>query len=122
MTDSRLTEEVAVMRRRGVITGLGAITPLGYAGNGPLEGQLPGKSGVAPIRHFDASRVPTTFAAQVPDFDLSRFIPNPGRWSHSGLNSQFAAVAAKEALTAAGLIGDGKVDRTRVGVYLGSGE
>ena len=44
------------------------------------------------------------------------------RWAHSGLNSQFAAVAAKEALTAAGLIGDSKVDRTRVGVYLGSGE
>src|SRR5262245_6946770 len=110
------------MRRRVVITGMGAITPLGNDVNGTMEGQLAGRSGVGPIRHFNASRFPTTFAAQVPDFDLARFIPDARRWAHSGLNSQFAAVAAREALTSAGLVGEGKVDRTRFGVYLGSGE
>src|SRR5262245_20254308 len=110
------------MRRRVVITGMGAITPLGHDVKGTMEGQLAGRSGVGPIRHFNASRFPTTFAAQVADFDLSRFIPHCRRWPHSALNSQFAAAAAVEALTAAGLLGHGKVDRTRFGVYLGSGE
>jgi 3-oxoacyl-[acyl-carrier-protein] synthase II len=101
---------------------MGAITPLGHDVKATMDGQLAGRSGVGPIRHFNASRFPTTFAAQVADFDLSQYIPNPRRWSHSGLNSQFAAVAALQALTAAGLVGDGKIDRTRCGVYLGSGE
>jgi len=55
------TEEVAIMRRRVVITGMGAITPLGYDVKGTMEGQLAGRSGVGPIRHFDARRFPTTF-------------------------------------------------------------
>jgi 3-oxoacyl-[acyl-carrier-protein] synthase II len=101
---------------------MGSITPLGHNVKATMEGQLAGRCGVGPIRHFNASRFPTTFAAQVPDFKLSSFIPDCRRWAHSGLNSQFAAVAALEALSAAGLVNDGKVDRTRIGVYLGSGE
>src|SRR5262249_6953583 len=109
-------------RRRVVITGRGAITPLGHSVKETMDGQLAGKSGVGPIRHFNASRFPTKFAAQVPDFELSRHLPETGRWAHSGLNSQFAAAAARTALADAGLLEDGKVDRTRFGVYLGSGE
>jgi 3-oxoacyl-[acyl-carrier-protein] synthase II len=87
-----------------------------------MDAQLAGRSGVGPIRHFDASRFPTRFAAQVKDFDLQRFVPDCGRWQYSGVNSQFAAAAAQEALADAGLLDDGRVDRTRFGVYLGSGE
>src|SRR5262245_37924479 len=110
------------MHRRVVITGMGAITPIGHGVKAMFDAQLAGTSGVGPITHFDASRFPTTFAAQVNDFDLARHVRDPGRWAHSGLNSRFAAAAAQEALAHAGLLGDGKVDRTRFGVYLGSGE
>ncbi len=110
------------MQRRVVITGMGAITPLGHGVAAMFEAQLAGRSGVGPILHFDASRFPTTFAAQVKEFDLARYIPDPSRWAHSGLNSRFAAAAAQQALADSGLLGDGKVDRTRFGVYLGSGE
>jgi 3-oxoacyl-[acyl-carrier-protein] synthase II len=108
--------------RRVVITGMGAITPLGNNVKETMEGQLAGRSGVGPIRHFDARRFPTKFAAQVPNWELSRFVSDCGRWRHSGLNSQFAAAAGQQALEDAGLLNDGKVDRMRFGVYLGSGE
>src|SRR5262249_14697587 len=71
---------------------------------------------------FNARRFPTQFAAQVKDFDLSRFIADAGRWRSCGVNSQFAAAAAQQALTDAGLLDDGRVDRPRFGVYLGPGE
>jgi 3-oxoacyl-[acyl-carrier-protein] synthase II len=101
---------------------MGAVTPLGNSVRAMMDAQLAGRSGVGPIRHFDARRFPTQFAAQVKDFDLARFVPDSGRWQHSGLNSQFAAAAAREALADAGLLDDSRVDRTRFGVYLGSGE
>ena len=110
------------MRRRVVITGLGAITPLGHNVRATIEAQLSGRNGVGPIRSFNAKRFPTTFAAEVKEFDLARFIPDCKRWAHSGVNSQFAAVAAQEALRHAGLLDDARVDRDRFGVYLGSGE
>jgi 3-oxoacyl-[acyl-carrier-protein] synthase II len=110
------------MRRRVVITGLGAITPLGHSVDEMFRAQLEGRSGVGPIFRFNATRFPTQFAAQVKDFDLGRFVQDPSRWQYSGLNSQFAAAAAQQALDDAGLTGRAKVDRTRCGVYLGAGE
>ncbi len=110
------------MRRRVVITGMGAITPLGHSVAETTDNQLAGRSGVGAIRHFNASRFPTQFAAEVKDFDLSRFVRDCRRWEHSGINSQFAAAAAQEALHDAGLLDEGKADPTRFGVYLGSGE
>src|SRR5438874_13481914 len=101
------------MRRRVVITGMGAVTPLGHSVKETMEGQLAGRSGVGPIVHFNAARFPTKFAAQVPDWDLKRFIPDTRRWAYSGLNSQFAAAAADQALRDAGLRDDGRIDRTR---------
>ncbi len=109
-------------RRRVVITGMGAITPLGHSVGSMMDAQLAGISGVDRITHFDASKFPTTFAAQVKDFDLADHLEVTDRWAHSGLNSRFAAAATKQALIDAGLYGDEKVDRTRFGVYLGSGE
>src|SRR5947199_7348895 len=109
-------------RRRVVITGMGAITPLGMNVASTFEGQLAGRSGVGPIARFNARRFPTQFAAQVKDFDLRRFVAGAERWAHSGVNSQFAAAAAQEALADAGLLEAPGIDRTRFGVYLGSGE
>src|SRR3954471_20747242 len=110
------------MKRRVVITGMGAITPLGQSVAEMFEAELDGKSGVGPTWRFDASTFPTKFSSQVKDFDLKRHVPNCDRWAHAGVNSQFAAAAAQQALADAGLLDDGKVDRTRFGIYLGSGE
>ena len=53
------------MKRRVVITGMGAITPLGHGVSELYQNQIEGKSGVAPITLFDASKFPTKFAAEV---------------------------------------------------------
>ena len=110
------------MRKRIVITGMGAVTPLGHNVEELFSAQLEGRSGIGPIMLFNANRFPTKFAAQVKDFDLTRHVKQPERWANSGSNSKFAAAAAQEALTDAGLLSDTRVDRTRCGVYLGAGE
>src|SRR5437762_10370252 len=110
------------MRRRVVITGMGAITPLGHTVQDVYENQLEGKSGVDFITIFDASTFPTKFAAEVKGFDLAKYVKTPERWKDSGANSRFAAAAAQQALSDANLIDNRRVDRTRCGVYLGSGE
>src|SRR2546426_7557013 len=110
------------MRRRVVITGMGAVTPLGHSVAELYGNQLEGKSGVGPITLFDASKFPTTFAAQVKDFDLSRFVGDARRWENCGVNTLFAVAAAQQALADSGILHDSSVDRTRCGVYLGSGE
>ncbi|MEI7685892.1 MAG: beta-ketoacyl-[acyl-carrier-protein] synthase family protein [Planctomycetota bacterium] len=110
------------MRRRVVITGMGAITPLGHTVHDVYENQLEGKSGVDFITIFDAAAFPTKFAAEVKGFDLAKYVKTPERWKSSGANSRFAAAAAQQALSDANLIDNNKVDRTRCGVYLGSGE
>jgi 3-oxoacyl-[acyl-carrier-protein] synthase II len=110
------------MRRRVVITGMGAITPLAHSVADLYKSQLEGRSGVGPITHFNARRFPTTFAAQVKEFDLGRFIRDPRRFDNSGANTRFAFGAAIQALSDSGLVDNTKVDRTRIGIYLGSGE
>ena len=113
----------SAMRRRVVITGMGAITPLGHSVHDMFEALLAGRSGVGPIAHFNARRFPTTFASEVKDYDLARFVPNAGSWARNcGFNSKFAAGASQQALNNAGLLDDQHVDRTRFGVYLGCGE
>jgi len=101
---------------------MGAITPLGLSVEALYRNQLAGKSGMGPITHFDASKFPTSFAAEVKDFELGCFVKDPQRWQYAGLNSKFAAAAAQQALDHAGVTGNGALDRTRCGVYLGSGE
>src|SRR5438105_1733804 len=108
--------------RRVVITGMGAITPLGNSVRAMMDAQLAGRSGVGLIQHFNAASFPTKFAAEVKDFDLAHFVGPTQRWAHSGVNSQFAAAAAHQALTSAGLLDESSVDRSRFGTYLGSGE
>lgn len=110
------------MRRRVVITGMGAVTPLGHTVDALFQSQIEGKSGVGPIRLFNASRFPTRIAGQVKDYDIAKYVPDPKAWENSGVNSRFAVGAAHQALKDAGLIDDSKTDRTRIGVYLGSGE
>src|SRR6516165_4579425 len=110
------------LRRRVVITGMGAITPLGHNVDDLYRSQIEGQSGVGPIMHFDARTFPTTFAAQVKDFDLMKFVPDAERFVESGLNTRFGLAAARQALEDAGLYENQQIDPTTIGVYLGSGE
>ncbi|HYV38517.1 MAG TPA: beta-ketoacyl-[acyl-carrier-protein] synthase family protein, partial [Gemmataceae bacterium] len=110
------------MRRRVVVTGMGVITPLGHSVDELFQANIAGKSGVAPIKGFNARSFPTTFAAEVKDFDLEKFVPDCGRWKYSGVNSRFSAAASQQALADAGILGMNNVDPTRCGVYLGCGE
>src|SRR4051794_21773954 len=105
------------MRRRVVITGMGVVTPLGHSVDELFRSQIEGKSGVRTIQNLNASGFPTTFAAEVKNFDLKRSLSGSERWEHSGVNSQFAAVATQQAMQDAGLLGLKGVDATRVGVY-----
>jgi 3-oxoacyl-[acyl-carrier-protein] synthase II len=108
--------------RRVVITGMGAITPLGHNVRELYANQLEGHSGVGPTFRFDAHTFPTKFSSQVKDFDLGKHVRDPQRFKDSGLNTKFALAAAKHALEDAGLLDNNKIDRTTLGVYLGSGE
>jgi 3-oxoacyl-[acyl-carrier-protein] synthase II len=103
---------------------MGAITPLGHGVAEMFRALCEGQSGVGPISHFNAQRFPTKFAAEVKDFDLGRWVKDPGRFDHTGVNTRFALAAARQALEDAGLLEDQNpgVDRTRFGAYFGSGE
>ena len=112
-------------KRRVVITGMGAVTPLGHTVDSMFHAQLEGRSGVGPITRFDDRNFPTTFAAEVKEFELGSWLKDCTRWKNCGVNSQFAAAAAQQALDHSGLLGllsTGKVKSGRFGIYLGSGE
>lgn len=108
--------------RRVVITGMGAITPLGHNVEDLFRAACAGTSAVGPIQQFDARTFPTTFAAEVRNFDLKDHFPDATRFQECGVNTRFALAAARQALLHSGLLDDKKVDRNRFGIYLGSGE
>ncbi|HEX4610465.1 MAG TPA: beta-ketoacyl-[acyl-carrier-protein] synthase family protein [Urbifossiella sp.] len=110
------------MRRRVVITGMGVITPLGHTVEHLYNSQVEGRTAVGPLTRFDARTMPTTFASEVKGFELDRYLRDPRRYAHCGVNTQFAIGATREALADAGLLDEGRGDRGRMGVYLGSGE
>jgi len=105
--------------RRVVVTGLGAVTPIGNSVSQFWEGLSTGRNGVAAITLFDASRHPCRFAAEVKDFDPTGSIERKEakRWDRF---CQFAVVAAKQAMAQAGLESEG-VRPERLGVSIGSG-
>jgi 3-oxoacyl-[acyl-carrier-protein] synthase II len=109
-------------KRRVVITGMGTVNPLGHDVRSTWAAMLGGRSGVSLNELFDASTYPTTFAAQVRGFDLSRHVPDAGRHVHAGRHCQFAVAAAIEAWNDSRLGEYAKLDRSRLGIYLGSGE
>src|SRR5262249_4532950 len=109
------------MRRRVVVTGIGAITPVGNDVESMWKVLREGGSGIGRITHFDASKLPTNIAAEVKNFDLARYVDDPSRYAYSGRNITFAIAAAKEAVGGSGIL-DARLDPSRFGVYLGAGE
>jgi 3-oxoacyl-[acyl-carrier-protein] synthase II len=109
------------MRRRVVVTGIGCVTPLGTDVEKVWGRMLAGESGVGYTSLFDASNFPTRISAEVRDWDLSDVGENPEDWKYQGRHTRFAVGAAKKAVADSGLDLD-RLDPTRFGVYLGSGE
>ncbi len=106
--------------RRIVITGMGAVTPLGLDVPTTWGNLLAGKSGVSPITTWDASKYDCRFAAQVVGFEPRRHFYNEKDARRADRYSQLAMASAKEAVAQAGLDPD-KLDLDRVGVMVGSG-
>jgi 3-oxoacyl-[acyl-carrier-protein] synthase II len=109
------------MRRRVVVTGIGAVTPIGNTVEAMWESLQNARSGIGSITHFDASHFPTKFAAEVKNFDIREYVDDPKRFEFSGRNIRFAVGAARQAIDDSGLL-DSKLDPSRFGVYLGAGE
>lgn len=106
--------------KRVVITGMGAVTPLGLDVPTTWANLIAGKSGVSPITSWDASRYDCRFAAQVKDFEPRQHFFNEKDARRADRYSQMAMASAKEAVKQAGL--DPKqVQLDRVGVLVGSG-
>ncbi|MDR2231610.1 MAG: beta-ketoacyl-ACP synthase II [Tannerella sp.] len=105
--------------KRVVVTGLGAITPLGHTMPETWNGLLNGVSGAGPITLFDASKFKTRFACEVKDFDISRYMDRKESRKLDRF-TQFAMISADEALLDSGIDTE-KVNKDRVGVIYTSG-
>ncbi len=106
-------------RRRIVVTGMGAVTPLGLDVPSFWEGLLQGRSGAAPITRFDASNYDTKFGCEVKNFDPLNFIDRK-MTNRMDLFTQFGVASSDMAIKDAGFDLE-KVDRNRFGVIFGSG-
>ncbi len=110
------------MHRRVVVTGMGMVTPVGGDMESTWASLREGRSGVGRISLFNASTFPTKIAAEVKNFDLGRYIPDAGHWDEHCRNTIFALAAARMAIDNSGVESFDQLDKTRFGVYLGSGE
>jgi 3-oxoacyl-[acyl-carrier-protein] synthase II len=106
-------------KRRVVVTGIGAVTPLGNSVEEFWSNALAGKSGVGNITHFDCTLYDAKIAGEVRNFDPSSMIDRK-EVRHYDLFVQYALMAAKEALAQSGLDLE-KEDRSRAGAVVGSG-
>jgi 3-oxoacyl-[acyl-carrier-protein] synthase II len=105
--------------RRVVVTGIGALTPIGNNLQEYWDGLIKGVSGAAPITHFNAEEFKTRFACEVKNFEVTDFI-NRKEARKMDQFCQYAIVAADQAFSDSGLIVD-EIDSDRVGVVWGSG-
>ena len=107
------------MNRRVVVTGMGAITPIGLSVDEFFASVKEGKTGFAEITHFDASEYKCHIAAEVKNFDVKQYM-DPKAAKRMELFSQYAVAAAKEAIEDSGLEME-KEDPYQVGTSIGCG-
>ncbi len=105
--------------KRVVITGIGAMTPIGNTAEEYMRGLLDGKSGAGPITRFDASQFKTRFAAEVKNYNSEDFF-HRREVRRLDRFSQYALIVAEEAFNDSGLDLDA-IDLKRAGVIWGSG-
>ena len=105
--------------KRVVVTGLGALTPIGNNIDDFWQGLANGKSGGAPITYFDTSKFKTNFACELKHFNISDFLDRKEQRRMDKF-TQYAMVSTEEAINDSGLDLD-SIDKLRVGVIWGSG-
>jgi len=105
--------------KRVVVTGLGALTPIGNNIGDFWQGLASGKSGGAPITYFDTSKFKTKFACELKHFNISDFLDRKEQRRMDKF-TQYAMVSTEEAIADSGL-DLGSIDKLRVGVIWGSG-
>ncbi|NVJ63262.1 MAG: beta-ketoacyl-ACP synthase II [Flavobacteriaceae bacterium] len=104
--------------KRVVVTGLGALTPIGNTLDEYWEGLISGKSGAAPITYFDTEKFKTKFACELKDFNVLDFLDRKEARKLDRF-TQYAIVASEEAIADANF--DDSLDKYRVGVIWGAG-
>jgi len=107
--------------RRVVVTGMGAVTPLGLSVEENWSHWIAGKSGIGTISVFDASEFPVRIAGEVRSFDFDVWKDRRGGLDAAGRSTFFALQAAEEARRDAGLE-DGDHNSERVGLYFAAGD
>ena len=105
--------------KRVVVTGLGALTPIGNNIGDFWQGLVNGESGAAPITYFDTSKFKTKFACELKHFDISDFLDRKEQRRMDRF-TQYAMVSTEEAINDSGLDLD-SIDKLRVGVIWGAG-
>ena len=108
------------MKRRVVITGMGCVTPVGNDVGTTWQALLDGKSGGAPITHFDATNFKVRFACEVKGFDPALYMDRK-EIKRSDLFTQYAMAASVQAMQDAGLADGHGFEPERLGVVMGSG-
>ncbi len=106
--------------KRVVVTGLGAITPLGNDVETTWKNAVDGVSGAAPITHFDASKFKTQFACEVKGFNPEK-IGDRKKLRQLDLYAQYALDAAEQAVADSKLEEDKNLNKDRVGVVIAAG-
>lgn len=105
--------------RRVVVTGIGAVTPLGNTAEEFMKNVLAGKNGIAPIKRFDASETGITVAAEVKDFDPTLYMEKKEA-KRMDMFSVYGIAAATQAMEDSGLDIE-KINPDRLGVIVSSG-
>lgn len=113
---------MALENRRVVVTGMGALTPIGLTVDEFWNSMMEGKSGSAPIKSFDTSRVETKFACELKGFEVGNFLDKKTARRLDPF-AQYALVATQQAIKDSGLNREGLSDleKSKIGVIYGSG-
>ena len=111
---------MSFQQKRVVVTGLGAVSPVGNDVESCWKSLLAGKSGIGPVSKFDTTGYRCTIAGEVKGLDIDAFI-DPKESKLLDLFCHYAVVASDEALAQAGLTKAQGVDPTRIGVIVSSG-
>ena len=107
-------------KRRVVITGLGTVNPIGNTVSEAWDNVRQGKCGIGPITHFDTENFAVKLAGEVKDFNPSAIIDRREQ-KHLSRFTQFALVAAEEAIAQSGIKESTEYDASRIGVIVSSG-
>lgn len=106
--------------RRVVVTGIGAVSPLGHDASSTWEGMKEGRSGISLIESMDTSDYSVKIGGEIKGFDHKPYFSNPKDARRMDRYAHLCIAAAQMALTESGL-GESEIDRDRIGVMLGSG-